>query len=288
VDETVAAQIAPVEYAVAVERYLANARLSPGSCRVYRISLTGWAWPLVGRTRPPGASRHGAVPPVVPLAILDDDDAGRRMADDVAARLGHAEVRTVRRELSALRGATGWWRRRGWIATDPTASLTCGDERPATARWLSDAETGVLFRASASLREQVLWHVLRDSGVAAESVLGLNAGTVDLRARRGRTADGAVIEWSGGTNELLGWLLAGRRHGPVFRTDRRAPAGTPDADICLLSGRGRLSYRRAAELFADHTRPLDEAGRGWMLHQLRRGTDTGTGTGTESATLQAG
>lgn len=276
--EAAAAHIAPVEYAVAVEHYVAEGRLSPGSCRVYRISLAGWAWPLVGRARPAGASRRGAVPPVVPLAVLDDDDAGRRLADDVAARLRDAEVRTVRRELSALRGAIGWWQRQGWIATDPTASLTCGHERPATTQTLTEAEVGALFRAPASLREQVLWRLLRDSGAATESVLGLDAGAVDLRGRRARTADGALIEWSGRTNELLGWLLAGRRHGPVFRTERRAPEGTPTADICPLSGRSRLSYRRAAELFADHTRPLDEADRGWMLHQLRRSTGAGGAT----------
>ena len=38
---------APVEYAVAVERFLAQACLSPASRRVYRISLAGWAWALV-------------------------------------------------------------------------------------------------------------------------------------------------------------------------------------------------------------------------------------------------
>src|SRR5580704_10636080 len=39
---------APVEYAVAVEEYLGRALLGPGSRRVYRVSLTGWAWPIVG------------------------------------------------------------------------------------------------------------------------------------------------------------------------------------------------------------------------------------------------
>jgi hypothetical protein len=71
---------------------------------------------------------------------------------------------------------------------------------------------------------------------------------------------------------LLGWLLAGRRAGPVFLTDRKAPAGTRPADICPLTGRARMSYRRAAELFTEHTRPLDPDGRGWVLHQLRRPT----------------
>lgn len=270
--ERVTTRAAPVEYAVAVERYLAEARLGTNSRRVYRISLASWAWPLVGRVPPVGVSRRGAVPPVVPLAVLDDDSAARRLAEAVASRLREAEVRTVSRELSALRGAIGWWRRVGWITTDPTAVINCGRERPAAARPLTDAEVGALFRTPARLREQTLWHLLRDSRAPAESVLGLDAGAVDLRGRRGRTADGTLIEWGGHTSDLLGWLLAGRRHGPVFLTDRRAPEGTPTADICPLSGRGRLSYRRAAELFTNHTRALDETGRGWMLHQLRRGS----------------
>jgi len=268
--ELATADLAPVEYAVAVERYLAAAHLSAGSRRVYRISLTSWAWPLVGRVRPAGVNRRRAIPPVVPLAVLDDDGAGPRLAEAVTARLRYAEVRTVSRELSALRSAIGWWRRRDWIATDPTAALAWGRERLVAARTLTNAEVGTLFRAPAGLREQALWHLLRDTGASAEAVLKLDASALDFRARRARTADGAVMYWSSHTNDLLGWLLAGRRQGPVFLTDRRAPDGTPAADMCALSGRGRLSYRRAAELFADHTRPLDQAGRGWMLHQLGR------------------
>lgn len=38
---------APVEYAVAVDRYLADATLGEASRRVYRISLTGWALSLI-------------------------------------------------------------------------------------------------------------------------------------------------------------------------------------------------------------------------------------------------
>jgi integrase/recombinase XerD len=31
-----------------------------------------------------------------------------------------------------------------------------------------------------------------------------------------------------------------------------------------------MSYRRAAEIFTSATRPLDPAGKGWTLRQLRR------------------
>jgi integrase/recombinase XerD len=66
----------------------------------------------------------------------------------------------------------------------------------------------------------------------------------------------------------------------VFLTERRAPSGTPPADVCPLTGRARLSYRRAAEIFTAATRPLDPSGRGWTLHQLRGpAPQTGTADG---------
>src|SRR5215472_5153536 len=91
---------APVEYAVAVEQYLASAVLGPSSRRVYRISLATWAWSLVGTATPAGPQRRGAVPPVVPLALLDDGDAGGKLAAAMEARSRHADARTINRELS--------------------------------------------------------------------------------------------------------------------------------------------------------------------------------------------
>jgi hypothetical protein len=264
------AAVVPVEYAVAVDRYLAEADLQPGSRRVYRISLASWAWPLIGQLPPAGPSRRKASPPVVPLALLDDESAGPRLADAVAHRMDQAGVRTVKRELSALRSATGWWRSRGWIAADPTALLRQITDRPAAQRPLTAAQLAALFRAPAGLREQALWHLLLDTGATTEAVLALDAHALDLAAGRTRPARTAHLQWSRPTSDLLGWLLAGRRAGPVFLTDRRAPAGTLAADLCPLTGKGRLSYRRAAEIFTEHTRVLDPDGRGWMLHQLRR------------------
>jgi hypothetical protein len=65
-------------------------------------------------------------------------------------------------------------------------------------------------------------------------------------------------------------LLAGRPCGPVFLTERRAPAQARAADVCPITGRARMSYRRAAEIFTAVTGPLAPAGRGWTLHQLRQ------------------
>jgi hypothetical protein len=267
---TVSADVAtPVEYAVAVDRYLASADLGEASRRVYRIALTSWAWPLVGKLPPAGRSRRLASPPVVPLALLDRADAGGKLATAVAHRARHAQVRTVNRELSALRSAIGWWQDRRWIGTDPTAELRQLAGRPAALAALTEAQRAALFQAPAGLREQALWHLLQDTAAAADTALGLDADGVDLAGRRVRSQAGVWLQFGPGTAELLGWLVAGRRTGPLFLTDRRAPAGTARADVCPLTGRGRMSYRRAAEIFTEWTRPLDPGDRGWTLHQLR-------------------
>jgi integrase len=266
-----AAAAPPIEYTAAVDRYLDQAALSVASRRVYRISLTGWAWPLVGKPVPSGAQRRNATPPLVPLPLLDDPGTGDRLAMALAERAARTDARTVNRELSALRSAVGWWRDQGWVSADPTAGLR--HRQPAAlAQPLGAAQVGDLFGLPVSLREQGLWRVLYDSGAPAAEVLALNPHQLDLSRHRvrARPDDGPAsgIEWQAATSQILRWLLSGRTWGPVFLTDRRAPAGTAPADVCPLTGQARMSYRRAAEIFSALTRPLDPAGRGWTLHQL--------------------
>jgi integrase/recombinase XerD len=248
----------PVEYGVAVERFLADAALAAASRRVYRISLIGWAWPLVGLEPPAGVERRGARAPIVPLALLDDDGVGERLADAVADRARHVDVRTVNRELSALRSAVGWWQELGWIRCDPTAGLRLLPRAGEAAGPLTDRQLAELFNADVTLRERALWQLLHDTGMPAPVALSLDASDV---ARAGQVSER--------TSSLLAWLLSGRPIGPIFLTDRKAPSGTAKADLCPLTGRARMSYRRAAEIFTAVTRPFDPAGRGWTLHQLR-------------------
>jgi integrase/recombinase XerD len=89
------------------------------------------------------------------------------------------------------------------------------------------------------------------------------------------TSKGGAVEWvhwQSGSAQLFPRLLASRRRGPVFLTDRAAPARTATLDVCPVTSRARLSYRRAAELFDLATRPLadpEHRQQGWTLHQLR-------------------
>jgi integrase/recombinase XerD len=265
-EEAAMATQAPVEYAVAVEEYLGQA-----SRRVYRVSLTGWAWPIVGKPIPSGAERRCAAPPIVPLALLDEPATATRLSAALAERAGLADARTVNREVSALRSAAGWWLDQGWISADPTAGLR--HRQPgALAAPLHPAQVEEVLRLAVSLREHAFWRLLLDSGAAASQVLALDVDHLDLARHRTRFRPGgwpgAGIAWQEATSQVLHWLLAGRTSGPVFVTGRRARAKCPAADRCPLTGQARMSYRRAAELFTTLTRPLDPAGHGWTLHQL--------------------
>ena len=218
---------APVEYTVAVDRYLDQAALGVASRRVYRISLVGWAWPLVGRAVPSGAERRSATPPLVPLALLDDPGTGGRLAEALAGRAARADARTVNRELSALRSAVGWWRTQGWVSTDPTSGLR--HRQPQAAVPAAHRRRGRSVRARRGPAGTGLLAGAVRLGRAGGEVLALDAHQLDLsrhRVRPGR--DGAVpagIEWQGATSQVLRWLLSGRTWGPVFLTDRRRPRG---------------------------------------------------------------
>jgi len=98
--------------------------------------------------------------------------------------------------------------------------------------------------------------------------LGIDVEDLDLDNRRARVrSKGGDIDWlyyQTGAARLLPRLIAGRTRGPLFLAERTpAPGRAPAAcDLCPHTGHARLSYRRAAEIFA-------AASDGWTLHQLR-------------------
>ncbi|MET8157068.1 site-specific recombinase [Sphaerisporangium sp. NPDC005289] len=261
----------PVEYAVAIDHYLATLRLGEASRRVYRIALATWAWALVGRTPPRGRARRGAVPPIVPLALLDAPATALRLRSALDERAASADPRTVGRELSILRGALAWWRVRGWIDGDPLhvagARLRSPAAPAAALAVLTPEQVAQIFGLPADLREQACWRLLYETSATVERVLALDVDDLDLARRRVR--DSPSLRWGPGTARLLRLLLLGRTTGPLLLTRRRAAPGTPEHDRCPVTGRGRLSYRRAAEVFTAATVPLTPSGHGWTLRRLR-------------------
>ena len=93
---------------------------------------------------------------------------------------------------------------------------------------------------------------------------------MDDANRRARAGD-TWVSWRSETARLLSHLVAGRTRGPLFLADRRpGPSRMPtEADLCPETGCRRLSYERAEYLFKQATKPLDPAGNGYTLRQLK-------------------
>jgi site-specific recombinase XerC len=163
--------------------------------------------------------------------------------------------------------------RQGWTVTSAAAGLErrhlrAGREDHDRTRAIDEDELLAFLGANHPLRDKTLWWMLYETAARANEILSLDVADLDLGRRR------AVMIGKGGRPELVGWEtktarllprhLHGRRNGPLFLADiAPVPARQPAlADIDPGSGRARLSYRRAAEVFK-------VASGGRTLHQLR-------------------
>jgi integrase len=145
-------------------------------------------------------------------------------------------------------------------------------------------------RDDVAVREKALWRLLYETAARAGEVLSLNIEDLDLENKRARViSKGGDVEWprrsrsgriacaaparraalAGRLRAAPARLIAWRSRSPLFLSDRRpAPARMPAAaNLCADTGRARLSYRRAKELFC-------AASGGWTLHQLRHSVIT--------------
>jgi integrase len=180
---------------------------------------------------------------------------------------------TWNRNLDAVRSAQRYWQDQGWMTViDLTGALRRRKRAADRSRALSRADVErLLTREDIAIRERVLWRMLYETAARSAEVLRLDVGDLDLPNRRATVTrkGGAVdvIVWQTGTARLLPRLLKGRKSGPVFLTDRRSRVELPPSDVDPASGKARLSYRRAAEIFEEATE--GEQGGPWTLHQLR-------------------
>jgi len=238
--------------ATGVAAFLAEHPLSASSRRVYTGALRSLLDGL-------GAN--------APLAALDEPGASEQLAAWFRRRYAVSSPATRVRQLAILRSACAFWRRRAWITTDPTATL----ERPSipldrTRALTRDQIASLWRRDDVALRERTFWRLLYESAARASEILSLDVADLDLPNKRARvTSKGGATEWvfwQTGAALLLPRLLAGHTTGPVFLADRQPTRAVASVDRCPQTGRARLSYRRAAELFSAATA-------GWTLHQLR-------------------
>lgn len=237
-------------------RFLSEKDLSPGTRRVYGQTL-------VALTDSVGAE--------TPLGDVDHDSLAAFLAD----RHKKAAPSTYNRTIATLQSFFGWCLRRRLLVEDPTMGLERRRERRTarqaqTQRAIPYSDLEALWtRRNVAVRERTLWRMLYETGARANEVLGLDIEDLDLAERsapiQGKGGHAERIFWATGTARLLPRLLGERSVGPVFLADRLPCTPTAKADLDPVTGRARLSYRRAAELFSN-------ASGGWTLHQLRHST----------------
>jgi integrase len=208
---------------------------------------------------------------------LDGSDRGAWPGDseleDAVARLwGGLSPASWNRNTAIVRSFIGWAAERRYLDRTPRLVFRRRRERADRARAIPYAQLEALFtRETVALREKALWRLLYETAARTGEILALDVDDLDLATKRARIrakgGDLEVVHFQSGSARLLPRLLAGRRHGPVFLTDRTATPGTAAVDVCPVTGRARLSYRRAAALFTEHSG-------GWTLHQLRHSAIT--------------
>ncbi|MET9243031.1 site-specific integrase [Nonomuraea sp. NPDC003709] len=225
------------------------------------------------------------------LEELEGEAGADRLAAWFTARWGTAAAATFNARRDALGSARDWWHDQDWLTGDPLRRIRRRARTPDRTKALDRAQVeALLTRQNLGLRERTLFRMLYESAARAEEVLALDVADLDQRNRRAkvRRKGGAVdvIVWQTPTARLLPRLLDGRRTGPLFLTDRRARVPLPPPDLDPGSGRARLSYRRAAELFEQATAEL--SGGPWTLHQLRHSALTHAAEdGANTSTLLA-
>ncbi|MEU1895733.1 site-specific integrase [Streptomyces pristinaespiralis] len=180
---------------------------------------------------------------------------------------------------------------------DPTIGIERRPAPPDRTKALAENQIAALWRLDVGLREKTFWKLHYESAARADKVLCLSVEGRPLPpGQTGRiTAKGGATEWipwQSGTAQLLPRLIARRTRGPLFLTDRKAPAGTSTLDVCPETSRARLSYRRAEEIFEENTRLLAnplassediEGLDGFTLHRIRHSAlthDAEDGTST--------
>jgi integrase len=223
----------------AVDAFLDHQELARSTWRVYRASL---------------ASLVAGLGPATAVGEL----SGPMLAGWFRGRYAAVAPATWNRELATLRAAVGWWRRCGWLTIDPTGDLERRRERVDRTRALTRRQLEGLFACrDLPLRERTLWRLLYETAARAKELLALDVEDLDLANRRARVhSKGGAVEWvfwQTGSAQLLPRLLAGRTGGPVFLGGRRPTRAVAGLDLDPSSGRARLSYRRAAELFHART-----------------------------------
>jgi integrase len=261
----------PQTLGAAIGRFLASGDFVASTIESYELTLEGLLDDL-------GAD--------VPLNRVSPT----RLEAHLRARYGKAAPATYNRNLATISSLLAWAVETGHLATSPAGVLRRRKERRTRpqelqANAIPHAQLQALWRDSRHrLRDRTFWALAYATAARADELLGLDVEHLDLANRQaqiiGKGGSAERIFWDSEAARLLARLLATRGRGPVFLADKApSPARQPAAsDIDPDTGRARLSYRRAEEIFKS-------ASGGRTLHKLRHSRLTHIAEAGEDVTL---
>ena len=246
-------------FRTAVETFFASKELRPNSRRAYEQTLTALGEDLGWE-----------------LAV--DRIAAESVEAAFLRRWGHeqgASPRTWNAHRVWARSFMAFCWKRNWLTDDPMV-LVEGRRIPRddTKAITPEALDKLWCRRDVDLREKTLWRRLYETAARANEILALNIEDLDLARKRativGKGGHRQRVYWSSGTARLLPRYVAGRKRGPLFLTHRQSQVIVSGRDLCLDTGRARLTYHQAARVFKRATAKMAESPEGgWTLHQLR-------------------
>ena len=219
--------------------------------------------------------QYGSILGRMARGIGEGRDVQAVTAADLAAWMkatsGDRAPRTWNLARVCLRSAWSWWGQAGWADPEVARGIpprkVAEDRDRAIPGWVLEE-----LRADQAipLRERVLWLMMEETAARESELLALDVADLDRAHNRAKVrrkgGDADVVVYQSGTAALIPRLLKGRKAGPLFCTSRKAPAGTPRADVAP-DGTGRLSARQAQDIFRRETEPYQ--GGPYVLHGIR-------------------
>lgn len=180
-------------------------------------------------------------------------------------RFGERSASYFNRNRAAMSSLFALAVRKRWLAYNPVEDVSRRKQRSTPDRALRFEELQAAWTdPTVALRDRTLWVMLYETAARTTEVLSLNVEDCQFNERqatvKGKGGGRERVFWATTTTRLLDRLLAGQTSGPIFVGDRRPKQPQPSQDL-TPEGYARLGYRRAQQIFNEHT--------GWTLHQLR-------------------
>lgn len=252
--------------------FLASSDLAPSTIEVYQATLDALVDDLGGDADVVKISRAGL----------------KRHLD---GRYGSTSPATYNRNLATISSLFTWCEENELVVRPPTVGirrrkqkLTVEAERQQRPIPLVELEALWGNHRDHSLRDRCFWAMAYDTAARADELLGVDIDRLYSANREavivGKGGSAERIYWSSTTARLLPRLMNGRITGPLFIGDRkpRSHLAPATADLCSTTGRARLSYRRAEEIWK-------AASGGHTLHQLRHSRLTHLAEAGEDVTM---